>query len=90
MIDARHGLKDADTDVLKTLDSSAVSYQVILTKADQVNASALEETIATLQQQLKPRPAAFPEIIVTSSKSRDGIAELRTAIAQLLNERGQR
>ena len=90
LIDARHGLKDTDLDVLKTLDSSAVSYQVVLTKADQVKASALKETIATLQQQLKPRPAAFPEIIVTSSKSRDGIDELRTAIAQLLNERGKR
>ncbi len=90
LIDARHGLKDTDLDVLKTLDSSAVSYQVVLTKADQVKASALKETIATLQQQLKPRPAAFPEIIVTSSKSRDGIDELRTAIAQLLNERGTR
>jgi GTP-binding protein len=90
LIDARHGLKDIDTDVLKTLDSAAVSYQVVLTKADQVKAAALRETIATLQQQLKPRPAAFPEIIATSSKSRDGIAELRTAIAQLLAERGVR
>jgi GTP-binding protein len=90
LIDARHGLKDADTDVLKTLDSSAVSYQVVLTKADQVKASALKETISTLQQKLKPRPAAFPEIIATSSKSRDGIAELRTAIARLLAERGVR
>jgi GTP-binding protein len=90
LIDARHGLKDADTDVLKTLDSAAVSYQVILTKADQITAGVLKETIATLQQQLKPRPAAYPEIIATSSKSRDGIAELRTAIAQLLNERGTR
>jgi GTP-binding protein len=90
LIDARHGLKDVDNDVLKTLDSSAVSYQVVLTKADQVKASALQETIATLQHQLKPRPAAYPEIIVTSSKSRDGIDELRTAIARLLNERGKK
>src|SRR4029077_4874703 len=54
LIDARHGLKDADTDVLKTLDSSAVSYQVVLTKTDQVKPGALKEPIATLQQQLKP------------------------------------
>ena len=67
-----------------------MSYQVVLTKADQVKASRAEDTIATLQQQLKPRPAAYPEIIVTSSKSRDGMPELRAAIAQLLNERGQR
>jgi len=90
LIDARHGLKDLDNDVLKTLDSSAVSYQVVLTKADQVKPAALNDMMATLQQQLKPRPAAYPEIITTSSKSRDGIAELRTAIAQLLHERGQR
>jgi len=90
LIDARHGLKDVDNDVMKTLDSAAVSYQVILTKADQVKAGALRDTIATLQQQLKPRPAAYPEIIATSSKSRDGIEQLRTAIAQLLNERGQK
>jgi GTP-binding protein len=90
LIDARHGLKDVDNDVLKTLDSAAVSYQVVLTKADQVKADALKHTIETLQQQLKPRPAAYPEIITTSSKARDGITELRTAIAQLLNERGQR
>ena len=90
LIDARHGLKDADTDVLKTLDSAAVSYQVILTKADQVKADALNDAIATLQLQLKPRPAAYPAIIATSSKARDGIGELRAAIAQLLAERGQR
>jgi GTP-binding protein len=90
LIDARHGLKEPDVDVLKTLDTSAVSYQVVLTKADQVKAGAMTETIETLRQQLKPRPAAFPEVITTSSKSRDGVAELRTAIAQLLNERGQR
>jgi len=90
LIDARHGLKDVDTDIMKTLDSSAVSYQVILTKADQVKAAALEETIATLQRELKSRPAAFPDIIVTSAKSRDGITQLRAAIAQLLAERGAR
>jgi GTP-binding protein len=90
LIDARHGLKDADTDVLKTLDTSAVSYQVVLTKADQVKAQDLQAAITKLQTQLKPRPAAYPEIIVTSSKSRDGITELRAAIAQLLKERGQR
>ncbi len=89
LIDARHGLKDADIDVLKTLDSAAVSYQAVLTKSDQVKPGELATTIAKLQQQLKPRPAAYPEIIATSSKARDGINELRAAIAQLLNERGR-
>ncbi len=90
LIDARHGLKDVDDDVLKTLDSAAVSYQVVLTKADQVKAGALKDAIATLKQQLEPRPAAYPEIIATSAKSQLSITELRTAIAQLLSERGQR
>jgi GTP-binding protein len=90
LIDARHGMKDVDTDVLKTLDSSAVSYQVILTKADQVKPAALAAVIETLQQKLKPRPAAFPDIIATSSTTRDGISELRAAIALLLNERTKR
>jgi GTP-binding protein len=90
LIDARHGLKDVDTDVLKTLDNSAVSYQVILTKADQVKPAALAAVIATLQQKLKPRPAAFPDIIATSSTTRDGISQLRAAIALLLNERSKR
>ncbi len=89
LIDARHGLKDVDNEVLKTLDSAAVSYQAVLTKADQVKAGTLNETVAALRRQLKPRPAAFPEIIATSSKTRDGIGELRAAIAQLLNERGR-
>src|SRR5262245_3983125 len=57
LIDARHGLKDVDLDVLKTLDVAAVSYQAVLTKADQVKASALRETIAAVQQVLAPRPA---------------------------------
>src|SRR5437762_4428981 len=80
LIDARHGLKDVDIDVLKTLDAAAVSYQAVLTKADQVKAGALAATIDGLQQALTPRPAAYPEIIATSARSRDGIAELRGAI----------
>jgi len=88
LIDARHGLKDVDIDVLKTLDAAAVSYQAVLTKADQVKASALPTTIDGLKRALKPRPAAYPDVIVTSAKARDGIAELRGAIMQLLAERG--
>jgi len=87
LIDARHGIKDVDTDIMKTLDAAAVSYQIVLTKADQVKADALDKTIAGAQQVLKPHPAAFPEIIATSSKSRDGIADLRAAIMLLLAER---
>src|ERR1700719_303991 len=66
LIDARHGLKEVDLDVLKTLDRSAVSYQIVLTKADQVKHAELERKIAATAAALTKHPAAFPEIVVTS------------------------
>lgn len=87
LIDARHGFKDVDTDVLKTLDRSAVSYQVILTKADQVKKSELENTITATKAALVKHPAAFPEVLVTSSRTGDGMPELRAAMIRLLRER---
>jgi GTP-binding protein len=87
LVDARHGLKDVDLDVLKTLDKSAVSYQVVLTKADQVKATELENSIATTKAALSTHPAAFPDILVTSSRSGAGMAELRAAMVRLLDER---
>src|SRR3978361_1996303 len=72
LIDARHGFKDVDLDVLKTLDKSAVSYQVVLTKADQVKPAELEQRTPAVQPALKKHPAAFPEILVTSSRSGAG------------------
>jgi GTP-binding protein len=87
LIDARHGLKEVDLDVLKTLDKSAVSYQVVLTKADQVKANELQQTIAATAAALTKHPAAFPEILVTSSRTGAGMRELRAAMARLLGER---
>ena len=87
LIDSRHGLKDVDLDVLKTLDRSAVSYQVVLTKADQVKAAELAERLAATGAALTKHPAAFPEILVTSSRSGAGMAELRAAMVRLLGER---
>ena len=87
LIDARHGLKDVDLDVLKTLDKSAVSYQVVLTKADQVKSAELEQTVAATAAALTKHPAAFPEIVVTSSRTGTGMAELRAAMVRLLGER---
>jgi GTP-binding protein len=87
LIDARHGIKDVDQDVLKTLDKSAVSYQVVLTKADQVKKSELEKTIAETAAALAKHPAAFPDVLVTSSRSGDGMPELRAAMVRLLHER---
>ena len=87
LIDARHGIKDVDQDVLKTLDKSAVSYQVVLTKADQVKAAELEKHIEETTAALAKHPAAFPDVLVTSSRSGAGMAELRAAMVRLLRER---
>jgi GTP-binding protein len=86
LIDARHGLKDADSAVLRTLDEAAVSYQIVLTKCDQVKASELEKRVAAMAAAIAKRPAAFPEIMVTSSREGDGMPELRAAIARVLKE----
>src|SRR4051812_34244582 len=87
LIDARHGLKEADEMVLKTLDVAAVSYQIVLTKADQVKPAELEKRIAETAAALAKRPAAFPDILVTSSREGSGMAELRAAIARVVKER---
>ena len=87
LIDARHGFKDVDLDVLKTLDKAAVSYQVVLTKADQVKSAELEQRIEDVKTALLKHPAAFPEILVTSSRTGAGMPELRAAMVRLLGER---
>lgn len=88
LIDARHGLKDVDSEILTQLDRSAVSYQVVLTKADQVKKADLEATMAAIEAALRSRPAAFPQILVTSSRDGNGMAELRAAIMRVVRERG--
>jgi GTP-binding protein len=87
LIDARHGLKEADTPALNALGKAAVSHQIVLTKADQVKAPELAQRIETIETALKKRPAAFPNVIPTSSREGSGIAELRAAIARLKAER---
>jgi GTP-binding protein len=87
LIDARHGVKDADEAVLKTLDKAAVSYQIVLTKADQVKQAVLAQRIDDTAAALARRPAAFPEILVTSSREGAGMPELRAAIARVVKER---
>lgn len=87
LIDGRHGLKPPDEAVLKTLDTAAVSYQLVLTKVDQVKAAELEKRIEETAAALAKRPAAFPEIVATSSREGSGLDELRAAIARLLAER---
>jgi GTP-binding protein len=87
LIDARHGLKDADAPVLDTLDQAAVSYAAVLTKADQLSARARAARIAEVEAALKGHAAAFPDVLATSAREGAGIAELRAAIARLLAER---
>src|SRR6202047_4327673 len=87
LIDARHGLKTADEDVLKTLDEAAVSYQLVFTKADQVDEAARAELLGRTSTAMAQRPAAHPEFQVTSAHTGAGIPELRAAIARLLAER---
>jgi GTP-binding protein len=89
LVDARHGLKDVDLDVLKTLDKSAVSYQLVLTKADQVKPAELEETLAATITALAKHPAASPDVLVTSSRTGAGMPELRAAMIRLLGERSR-
>ena len=88
LIDSRHGLKSIDTDVLDGLDKAAVSYQVVLTKADALKKSQIESRLAGIREALAKRPAAYPEVILTSSRDDSGVADLRAAVFRLLAERG--
>jgi GTP-binding protein len=88
LVDARHGLKPADDDVLGTLDQAAVNYQVVLTKADQVKDAELAALLAATAAALAKHPAAHPDVLATSAHSGAGMAELRAAIARLVKERG--
>jgi GTP-binding protein len=81
LIDARHGIKPNDEATMKLLDEAAVSYQVVLTKADKPNAAELAAVEAKVASTLAKHPAAYPEIIVTSARFGAGIPELRAAVA---------
>jgi len=82
LVDARHGLKDVDRDIMKMLDEAAVSYHLVLTKADKVKPTELAKTIEGIKLEAAKHPAAHPLILPTSSETGDGIAELRTAILE--------
>ncbi|MFL2787007.1 MAG: ribosome biogenesis GTP-binding protein YihA/YsxC [Paracoccaceae bacterium] len=84
LIDMRHGIKSVDEEILSLLDSSAVTFQCILTKADKVKEAAREATLAQVRAALSKHPAAFPELILTSSEKGWGIETLRTTIATLV------
>ena len=83
LVDARHGPKASDLEIMALLDAAAVSYQAVLTKADKTRSKALADVIEKLGTELASHPAAHPEIRVTSALKGSGIAELRAAIAAL-------
>jgi GTP-binding protein len=82
LIDSRHGIKKNDDDVLDLLDKAAVSYQIVLTKTDKIKEPAVPKLIAETLEKIRKRPAAFPEVISTSSEKGKGMDELREAIIQ--------
>ena len=83
LIDTRHGIKEVDAEILTLLDRSAVTFQVVLTKADKVKAADRDAIFAQVRAALQKHPAAYPEIIMTSSEKGDGIETLRALIATL-------
>ena len=88
LIDGRHGFKPPDFEMLDLLDRAAVSYQIVLTKRDAVKQADVAARVAETQAALSKRPAAFPEILFTSSHEGEGLDALRAAIAKLLSEHG--
>jgi GTP-binding protein len=82
LIDARHGLKPPDGEAMDALDVAAVSYQIVLTKADKLKTAEIEAVVARTQAAITKRPAAFPRVLATSAEKGDGLAELRAEIAQ--------
>lgn len=84
LIDARHGIKTADGPIMDLLDTAAVSYQIVLTKADKIGAAELDDRLKDTRAKLAKRPAAFPDILVTSSEKGTGIEALRAEISRLI------
>ena len=82
LVDSRHGLKDIDREVMKMLDDAAVSYHVVLTKADKIKASDLAAVQAATEAEALKRPAAHPEVIATSSETGMGMERLRRAVVE--------
>lgn len=82
LVDARHGIKPVDHEMMKMLDEAAVGYRVVLTKADKIKASELAEVVARTQAEARKHIAAHPDILITSSEVKMGIDELRAAVME--------
>lgn len=86
LIDSRHGVKAVDEEIMKLLDTAAVTFQVVMTKADKVKEKDREKALAATRAALQKHPAAYPEIVSTSSEKGDGIATLRAIVRRITLE----
>lgn len=84
LVDARHGLKQVDADVMDMLDAAAVNYQIVLTKIDKIKPTALAATVGAVASGISRRPAAHPVVVSTSSETGEGLPELRAGLAAFL------
>lgn len=82
LIDSRHGVKPVDHEIMDMLDAAAVGYRLVLTKADKIKATELDAVRAATEAEARKRPAAFPQLIATSSEKGMGIAEVRAAVLE--------
>lgn len=84
LVDSRHGLKPNDLELMDAFDTAAVSYQVVLTKADKIGRAKAEDVQAKVAETIRPRPAAYPEVLITSSEKKWGVEDLQDAIFEVL------
>ncbi len=84
LIDSRHGIKPVDREIMDMLDGAAVSYRLVLTKADKIKASELDAVTARTEEEARKRPAAHPQLIATSSEKGMGLPELRAAVLEAI------
>ncbi|KQZ50648.1 GTP-binding protein [Rhizobium sp. Root149] len=84
LIDSRHGLKKNDDEVLSLLDKAAVSYQIVLTKTDKIKAPAVPKLVDETLEKIRKRPAAYPEVLATSSEKSEGLDALRAEILKTI------
>ncbi len=83
LIDSRHGPKPNDLEIMDSLDGAALSYQIVLTKADKPSGKELEAALAAARTEISKRPAAHPEVLVVSAHSGVGLDTLRAEITAL-------
>jgi len=84
LVDSRHGIKPVDEEIMQLMNRSALAFQVVLTKIDKIKEHELEKTLLQVREKLSKHPAAFPELVTTSSEKGEGIATLRAVISDLI------